>query len=216
MILKKPLFFVTILRVLLLVTVVVVLYFLISSHNDRGAIPALISVGVENTSHDNFVKKIIKDANFKRTTRVTIFLGPYEKLVGIDGFLLHEYEDYYIFIDWGFYFSLEQGEREALIAHELGHIIYRPNLAEQLQLDTTDQLRRYSYFRKLFSKNSSFRDRYDQIKTRYQVRADYFAAKKTSPEKVISLLNRLFTNRDGNDYQTRIENLNKMKQGQAQ
>ncbi len=202
---KKSEFFVVVFAALCLIVTVVGLYSLKNNRDTKQMISAVISVGVENTTHANFINRIVIGTNFEPKNKVAVFLGPYELLLGLDGFMLNDSNEYYVFIDWGFYLSLEQSEREALIAHELGHKIYRPSLIENIQLDIIHGLRGYV----------DLETKHSQITTKYQVKADTFAAKKTSPEKVISLLNKIRIDRNGYDYKTRIENLNKLKQGQA-
>ena len=201
---KKYQLFVVVFTILCLIVTIVGLYSLHNRQDKQPLISAVISVGVENITHTNFINRIIKNTNFESKDRVRIFLGPYQSILGLDGFILNDSLDYYILIDWGFYFSLEEGEKEALIAHELGHKIYRPSLIENIQLDIIHELRGYI----------DLKTRHNQITTKYQTKADTFAAEKTSPEKVISVLNKIRIDRSGYDYKTRMESLNKLKQGQ--
>jgi len=203
MIPKKYQLFVVVFTILCLIVTMVGLYSLHNRHDKRQLITAVIGVGVENITHADFINRIIKNTNFKSRDRVRIFLGPYQPLLGLDGFILNDSLDYYILIDWGFYFSLEEGEKEALIAHELGHKIYRPSLIENIQLDIIHELRGYI----------DLKTRHNQITTKYQTKADTFAAEKTSPEKVISVLNKIRMDKSGYDYKMRLKNLQKIQQG---
>lgn len=157
--------------------------------------------GAETITHANFVNKLIRDTKLHQGAMIKIFLGQYYWLTGHEGFLTVVPPNYYVFIDMYFYYSLNQSEREALIAHELGHAIYEIDFTDKLQF-------------KILHKLDIFKEWRNEILTKNQMRADLFSAKKTSPTAMISLLNKLYiTNKESPDYKMRLENLNKLEQG---
>ena len=99
--------------------------------------------------------------------------------------------------------QLDQDEKKALIAHELGHAVYEFNFIENLQIVTLHEL---GILKKL----------HNQILTKYQIKADKFSAENTSPAIMVSLLNKLYvTNKKSPGYKIRLENLNRLKQGRV-
>lgn len=161
-----------------------------------------IDFGMETTIHKDFVNKLIQNTKLNQKAIIRVFLGPYVSLFGNKGLLIQTPPDYYIFIDTNCYHSLNQSEREALIAHELGHAVYKINFVDKLQLRIMDKL-------------NTFDGQYNDIFTKDQIRADRFSAEKTSPGAMMSLLDKLYsTDKYNQDYKMRIRSLGgELKQG---
>ena len=174
------------------------------SHESRKFILAATSLGVETIAHTDFVKGCLRETGLEGQAKVRIFLGTYKDILGSVGQLESLPPDYYIFLDMYFYYTLDQGEKEALIAHEIGHAIYVPDSQEQFQLKLEHKLRRQGLFKEW----------YDQISTKYQMKADEFSTRRTSIKSMTNLLDKLY--REGErslDYQLRVKNLKQLKQG---
>lgn len=179
-----------------------------SSLSEEGSNKKLVllstSFGTETIAHKNFTDKLLRNPKLNRNSTLKIFLGPYDSLMGLKGFIRTISPNYYIFIDAYFYYSITPEEKRALIAHEFGHAIYKYSFIDKLQLKILYEINYIDYFA----------DWRSDIITKYQIRADEFSAENTSPEVTISFLNKLYNMRTENhDYKMRIENLNKLKQG---
>lgn len=135
--------------------------------------PLLLKPSIENqpssiaerqtNEFDNLLDKIKKDIN-QENIEIKVFLGPYFKYYGIVGMLIDDYRPKYtILFDIEFYNKLTPQEREAIVAHEAGHILFK--YPENHSLETT-------------------------IET--QVLADRLAARYVNPDYVISALNKLY------------------------
>lgn len=185
----------------LVASILLRLSFLSDKKADRSIILIATKFGTETTTHADFVDKLIWNTKLHQKATLKIFLGSYVLLLGHKGFLVSTPPNYYIFIDMYYYYSLNQNEKEALIAHEFGHIVYEYNLIDKLQL-------------KILYKFDPLSKRRNEILTKYQIRADGFSAENTSPATVISLLNKIYLiNSEDPDYKMRIKSLNKLKQG---
>ncbi|MEK7121847.1 MAG: hypothetical protein AAB857_04030 [Patescibacteria group bacterium] len=185
----------------LVASILLRLSFLSDEETDRGIILVATNFGTETTTHADFVDKLIWNTKLHQKATLKIFLGSYVLLMGRKGFLVKAPPNYYIFIDMYFYYSLNQNEKEALIAHEFGHIVYEYNLIDKLQF-------------KILYKFDPLGKRRNEILTKYQIRADGFSAENTSPAAVISLLNKLYLiDSEDPDHKMRIKSLNRLKQG---
>ena len=173
------------------------------NQNKKVEISKLIDIGVENKSHSAFIEKVSQDKKFKqRNAKIRVFVGPYLQVLGFDGCLKSIHSNYYVLLDWHFYNSLDQGEKEALIAHELGHIVYVPNIVEALVLEVEHPFKNWPFFK----------NQREQISTKYQILADTFSARETSPEKMISLLNKLYPHdKNSLDYKKRMRSLENLR-----
>ena len=151
----------------------------------------LIRDGKEIKEHTEFVEMIKRDLGINRP--ITILKGPY-MFVGV-GRWVESPLRYYILVDDGFLEEATDIEQKALLAHEMGHFIYYP-----LRIRPNDN-----------SLNKSLE---------IQIGADSIAARYTSPEAMISFLNKFkarlmpFEKYSETIYNKRIESLEKLKQGQ--
>jgi hypothetical protein len=163
---------------------------------------AAIDLGTETTAHKDFINKLTQNTELSQRATIRVFLGPYALLFGNKGILIQTPPNYYVFIDTNFYRSLNQNEKEALIAHELGHAVYKINFMDKLRL-------------RILNKLKVLNSQYNEFFTKDQIRADQFSAEKTSPGAMISLLNKLYlTDKYNRDYRMRIRSLGgELKQG---
>ena len=115
-------------------------------------------MGHPSHEFDALIAKIEED--IKRDIQITVFVGPYSRIGRLDDSL----EPYfYILLDEEFLNSLTPKERDALVAHEAGHILFR-----------------YS------------RDDSRKATTDVQVQADMFAIQYVDPKDLISLLDKIY------------------------
>ncbi|MBI2068606.1 MAG: hypothetical protein HYT67_00660 [Candidatus Yanofskybacteria bacterium] len=178
---------------------------LLERQENRKIIYEAKNFGVETTTHSIFVKRSVRNTILAKTARIVIFLGPYKSIFGSDGRLKSDPPNYFVFLDMHFYHQLEPDEQEALIAHELGHAIYKPDPQEQAQLKLEYRFRRQGLFKEW----------HDQISTKYQMKADGFSVEKTSIRSVRKLLRKLYEkDKEPLDYWLRVKNLNTIEQGQ--
>ncbi|HEY4474750.1 MAG TPA: hypothetical protein VJC06_02405 [Candidatus Paceibacterota bacterium] len=171
------------------------------AYDNRGIISFATNFGTEIYAHAEFINKLVLNKKINPKTKVRIFLDPY--LIVGRGILISDPPNYYVFLDMSFYLSLNQDERKALVAHEIGHMVYEYSFLDKFEI-------RILYELGIFNKQRN------EIITKYQVLADRFSAENSSPEAMISLLNKLYVTRiDNSDYKTRLESLKKPKQGQV-
>ena len=190
----------------------------LSSWLDRLEMRELISLttnqGAEIKTHTDFVNTITKDPRIAPAIKVKVFIGTYSQMLEAVGTLLPDPPDYYIMVDY--LAPFDQSEMQVLIAHELGHTIYGPDFIEKWQIKTLNQFIRRPH---LNARYPFFNTRKNQILTKYQVKADTFAVEKTSLERMLAFLNKLYTieeNRNNADYKMRLENLEKLQRQSLQ
>lgn len=82
--------------------------------------------GMKIKDFDEFIGKI-KEDNGLESHDITILIGPYYQTDAVLGAQVlrdkHFSNKYYIVCDIDFYFLLNEDERKAIIAHEMGHIV---------------------------------------------------------------------------------------------
>ena len=150
----------------------------------------LIRDGKEIKEHTEFVAMLKRELGINRP--VSILKGPY-MFVGF-GKWVESIMRYYILVDDGFWEDASAIEQKALLAHEAGHFIYHP-------------------FR--FKSDDRSPSKYLEL----QIGADMIAARYTSPEAMIAVLNELRyrvmpVSKNGElEYDKRIKSLEKLKQG---
>lgn len=119
--------------------------------------------GIQINKFDPLLSKIKADIK-QEGIEIKVFLGPYFRYFGVTGILTDDYYPLdFILLDAEFYNQLTLEEQEALVAHEAGHILFRPSL----------EMGRH------------------QI-AEVQVRADSFAARYVHPKHLVSLLDKLY------------------------
>ena len=86
---------------------------------------AMVSVGKPVNEFDNLIARIKKDIG-QDNIEIKVLVGPYFRYFGFIGYLYDEFSPtYFILVDEDFYNELTPEEREALAAHESGHILHR-------------------------------------------------------------------------------------------
>ena len=123
-------------------------------------------IGIPTNKFDGLLDRIKNDIN-KKDIEIKVLVGPYYKHLIIIGLLVppepfDSHKKYLMLIDADFVNKLSPKEQEALIAHEAGHILFRPTSLEKEDIINA------------------------------QVDADTFAARYVTPEDVSSLLDKLF------------------------
>ncbi len=182
----------------LLAISIAVIYAKLEERETEKIISAAAALGAEIFTQDDFIKEALYNTGLTKETKVKIFVGPYDKVLGGVGFFVANPQSYYIFLDIYFYNSLSKEEKEALIAHELGHIFFRPTPQEQIRLDIEHRLRRMGF-------SSEWRNK---VLTKYQIKADGFGAKKTSVKSIEKLLEKVYKEHpESLDYRLRTKNL---------
>jgi len=119
-------------------------------------------IGHPSHEFDDLIAKVEEDIKntTSRDVQITVFVGPYSRIGQLDSSL----EPYfYILLDEVFLNSLTPKERDALVAHEAGHVLFR-----------------YA--------NSSSR----KAMTGVQIQADMFALRYVDPKDLISLLDKIY------------------------
>ncbi|MEK7138944.1 MAG: hypothetical protein AAB799_02070 [Patescibacteria group bacterium] len=120
-------------------------------------------LGKETQEFNDLITRIKRDIGQEKI-EIKVFIGPYFKYAGILGRLIDDYHPRYVILfDIELYNKLTRPEREALVAHEAGHILFK------------------------YPKDHSL-----EVATEVQVLADKFAAKYVSPDHIISPLNKLY------------------------
>lgn len=151
----------------------------------------LIALGSLSFAHENLVNDIKNDLSINK--EIVVLLGHYSHLFGeaaLVRFNNPSENTYYLVVDILFYSTLTEDEKTVLISHELKHATHPQG----------------AWLKKEFIK--------------YQVDADAYAAKRTSPKTVTDLLEKikdrsfpfpmslLFT---PEEYDARIANLKKLQ-----
>lgn len=145
----------------------------------------MIALGMTSDEHAELVSKIKKDLKLE-DVQVKVLIGSYNEKVTSTGRLLNDLPNgYYVLIDRGFYEGLIPTERDALIAHEMGHIQYTIKVHV-----------------------------YDLEASAVQVSADIFAIKYVGIDAVLSFLDKTCTedDRDNIDCKLRTAVLKYIKQ----
>lgn len=84
---------------------------------------------IESREFDELVAKVQRDIEqiLNQKIHITVLVGPYFRYVGLIAFLSTYNESYYsLNLDSEFLEELTDKEKNAVILHELGHILYRP------------------------------------------------------------------------------------------
>ncbi|MBI2064254.1 MAG: hypothetical protein HYT66_00915 [Candidatus Yanofskybacteria bacterium] len=85
----------------------------------------IVQIGQPTDKFDGLLSKIKKDID-QKNIEIKVLVGPYFRYMGIIGLLYDEFRPtYFILIDEEFYDELVWEEKEALVTHESGHILYR-------------------------------------------------------------------------------------------
>ncbi len=146
----------------------------------------IIGVGRQDLEHEDLVSRIREDLKIPKIIEIKILLGPYRYVSG-EGRLIDSLNPlaFIMLLDRDFYQELTPEEKIALIAHELGHLTNKPVLTRDLNTDI-----------------------------QFQIEADTYATKYTSPEAMINLLNKADARHSGiksEEHDLRIQNLEKIK-----
>lgn len=81
-------------------------------------------IGTETHKHDDLINKIKRDNGIENLD-IKIFIGPYFKIMeSIASLLKSTPKLYLVIIDADFYSKLTTEEKEAVIAHEIGHVFF--------------------------------------------------------------------------------------------
>lgn len=85
-------------------------------------------MGVQTNKFDPLLAKIKADIKWE-DVEIRVLVGPYFRRFGTVGMLVDDYYPrYFILLDEEFYNELTPEEQEAGVAHEAGHILFRPFL----------------------------------------------------------------------------------------
>ncbi len=147
----------------------------------------MVAMGTPSSDSDNkqLIEIIKKDLKIENAD-VKLLLGPYENIFGPARSLNNLPHDYFILIDNDFYQMLSPSEKNALMGHEMGHILYAPKVHV-----------------------------YDLDRTGLEICADFFAIKYAGVDAVLSLLEKLYSipqdDRDQPDYKIRKAALEEFK-----
>ena len=126
-------------------------------------VAVLALVGDPSNEFDDLTTKIIEDMGLN-SIQITVLVGPYFQYLGTTGLLMDDLEpNFYIFLDEIFIQELNPGERRALVAHEVAHILFRP---------------------------SPIPNRKDTTQT--QLLSDEFASRYVNPKHLIGFLDKLY------------------------
>ena len=137
----------------------------------------LVPMGRPGNVHAEFIEKIKQDLGTEKD--IILLLGPYRVNFpnkSPAASILHG-NSYYIFIDEEFFSELPDIEEKALIAHELGHILY------------------------------TYPDNDKAAELQAQIGADAIAARYVSPEAITRLIRKNYAGRENLELIIRLEKI---------